>query len=396
LRRVHRSYGFVVLALGIVAALSTAATGWLSQSSPGFAGLGDLPGDANISYSYAISDSGDVIAGESFSAISQFHGEGVRWERDATGWQMTGIGLPTADAFNSPAGGVSSNGVWTVGRASVPFPPNLVETYAYRWSSSAGFETLPFPSGFVVAAALDADKHGHLVVGYGGPNAGYTELRALAWPTVGPAGQVQMIEPSYDSQAVRIDPQGKLVAGWGNSTMSGPAGREAVYWTRGTGGSWARHWLGALPGVAFRSQAAALARHGSKYVIVGYSGDFADVTLPTLWRVKGDQVLEMDALPLLPGCTSGAAYGISDDRSRIVGNCWTPDFEFRACVWDLSTASETYAATDLQERLSDLGITAAEDWTLWSAADVNGDGTVICGSGTNPLGEEEAWVAELP
>jgi uncharacterized membrane protein len=393
-RLISRSLG--VLALALVVVISAVALGRSGQSPPGFSGLGDLPGDADISFAYAISDAGDAIAGESFSSISQFHGEGVRWDRTASGWQMTGIGLPTADAYNSPAAGVSANGGWIVGRASVPFPPNPVDTHAYRWSPSSGFELLAVPSGFVLGAALDADKHGHLIVGYGGPNAGYTDVRALAWPQVGPPGQVQTIEPVYESQAVRVDANGKFVVGWASSPAAGPGGREAVWWVRGSGGTWMRHWLGALPGTIFRSQASALARHGSKYTIVGYSGDFADVVLPTLWRVKGNTLLETVALPLLPGCASGAAYGISEDGTRLVGNCWTVDFEFRACVWDLVAGTDEYEATDLQERLADLGVTDGEDWILYFATDVSADGTVICGSGTNPLGNDEGWVAELP
>lgn len=363
-----------------------------------FFGLGDLPGGATISYAYGISGSGNVIAGESFSAISQIHGEGVQWERlSPTSWQMTGIGLPAGDALNSPAASASADGEWIVGRVSYTSPTApLIDTDAYRWRLSTGFELLGVPSGFVVAAALGADKHGHVIVGWGGPNPSYSNLRALAWRRVASNWQVELIEPQYDSLAVRVDPVGRIAIGWGNSPAAGPSGREAVYWTRGLAGSWQRHWLGALPNTQFMSQASGIARVGPNHLIVGFSGVFSEVILPTIWRVKGHQLPQIAELPLLPGCTSGSANAISKDGSRIVGNCWDADFVFQASVWDYVPASGSYVVSNLKDRLSALGVTAADDWTLWHTSGVSEDGSVICGSGTNPQGDQEGWAADLP
>jgi uncharacterized membrane protein len=359
-----------------------------------------LPGGDVISYAYGISDDGTVIAGESFSAISAVHGEGVRWTRTAPGlWEMTGIGLPAADALNSPASGASSDGEWIVGRVSYTAPTNPpIDTDAFRWRPSSGFEMLGVPAGYAIAAAVGADKHAHVIVGYGGPNPNYTDTRALAWTRSSPGWQIETLEPLYESQAVRVDPVGKLVIGWGASPAVGPGGREAVYWTRGPGGVWQRHWLGALPETDFFSQAAAVARVGSRHVIVGYSGDvFAFENIqPVLWRVKGAQLLQMAALPLPGGFTDGSASAISEDGSRIVGNCWNDDFEFEVCVWNGAPGSGAYTVATLKDLLMAEGVSSAVDWFLWAASGVSADGSVICGYGSNPDFNDEAWAAELP
>lgn len=149
---------------------------------------GDLPGSITESYAFGISTAGDVISGESFSSLSQVHGEGVYWKRvSREAWQITGIGMPTADALNSPASCTAGNGrsivgPSIVGRASFG-PPTApaIDTDAFRWSPTLGFERLGLPQGFRVAAATIADGNGNVIVGYGGPGPQYTAIRALAW-----------------------------------------------------------------------------------------------------------------------------------------------------------------------------------------------------------------------
>lgn len=42
------------------------------------------------------------------------------------------------------------------------------------------------------------------------------------------------------------------------------------------------------------------------------------------------------------------------------------------------------------------GVASADGWTLWSAAGISDDGSILCGSGTDPLFQDRAWAAELP
>ncbi len=379
-----------------------------AQGVPGFWGLGDLPGGATESYAFGISQAGDVIAGESLSAVSISHGEGVRWQRaSATTWQIRGLGLPADDALNSPAAGVSAGGQWIVGRISFG-PPTApgIDTDAYRWSQASGFERLGLPPNFVIAAALGVSARGDVVVGYGGPNASYTALRALVWTKAAarrgsPAGwTVAFLETQYDSQATRVDDSGRLAVGWGNSpaaqAASGTAGREAALWVRVAGGASSgvqRVWLGASPNTVFHSQASGLARLPSTLVIVGFSGEFAQTTLPVFWTAVGDARPQLAELPLLPGLTSGAASAISADGRRIVGTCWgvvNGNLEFESCIW------EGGAVSSLGQRLIAAGVTSVAGWSLWSTSGVSGDGTILCGTGTDPNGDLLAWAAELP
>ena len=147
-----------------------------------FWGLDHLPGGQDISYAYGMSYSGGMVAGESFSSISSVHGEGVAWVRASPDtWLPVGIGLPTYDSLNSPAAGASGNAQWLVGRVSftTPTAPD-VDTDAYRWSETDGFELLGLPAGFKLAAATGANAAGNVIAGYGGPYVGYVDgLAAL-------------------------------------------------------------------------------------------------------------------------------------------------------------------------------------------------------------------------
>src|SRR5258708_13292230 len=131
-RRIRRS--LVFLFVGILVSMTNPAGAFHGHSEPRFWGLGDLPGGATISYAYDLSRRGDVICGESFSDISQVHGEGVRWRRESPShWQMTGMGLPTVDSLNSPASAISGNEHWIVALVSfVPPTPPAIHTDPHR------------------------------------------------------------------------------------------------------------------------------------------------------------------------------------------------------------------------------------------------------------------------
>ncbi len=393
---------FATIVLSLPAAPAAAA----APAEHRFWDLGDLPGGASISYSYGLSSRGDVIAGESFSSGSSVHGEGVRWSRTSqTGWEMTGIGFPSSDALNTPAASATANGHWIVGRASFG-PPTApaIDTDAYRWSPSTGFERLGLPPGSVLVAALDANVNGDVIVGYAGPSASYADIRALVWTKSGQGFDVAFLETAYRSQAERVDPDGRIAIGWGASpeavAAAAAAGgawdpREAALWRREPSGTVARTWLGASPATVFQSQAHGLCRIRSKTFVVGTSGDFVLGELPVAWTV-GAGAPAIEVLPLLPGFSSGAATAVSKSARRIVGTCWTPDFEFETCVWDLDAATDAYVASSLKARLAANGVASADGWTLWSAAGISDDGSILCGSGTDPLFQDRAWAAELP
>ncbi len=402
--RVRRNV--LVLSVGLLAfAAEAAAFHGHGHPTPRFWGLGDLPGGETISYAYDLSRRGDVISGESFSAISQVHGEGVLWQRvSPSSWHMTGIGLPTADSLNSPASGVSDDDHWIVGRVSFgpPSSPDI-DTDAYRWRPGLGFERLGLPPGFVLVAALGADVNANKIVGYGGPNPNYQDIRALLWRHTPSGFAVHVLEPQYTSQANRIESDGRAAVGWGNSPAAqaaeGAAGREAAFWRLGPGGVLERRWLGALSTGPFHSQALGLARRGPRLLVVGDSGDFPDTDAPVLWTLEGHGGESLQALTILPGFTGGGANAISEKGDRIVGSAWRTvgrDLEFACCVWDRDPQTGSYTVANVKDVLTSLGVGEVEGWTLVATTGVSGDGTVLCGYGTDPGGFDEGWAAELP
>ena len=392
----------------LVAALAASAPGGWQSAPPAaqhnFWDLGELPGGAAISYAYGISSGGDIIAGESYSAGSSVHGEGVRWRRiSPTQWEMKGMGFPAPDALNTPAAATAANGRWIVGRVSFE-PPTApaIDTEAYRWGESTGFERLGLPPGFVITAAWDANASGNVVVGYGGPGPGYADLRALAWTKQGATWTVSFLEPGVHSQAVRVDRDGTSTVGWGASPAAVAAAggnwdpREAALWRRDASGSVGRTWLGAAGSTVFQSQAHDVCKVQSSTLVVGTSGDFALGMRPVVWRVGNVGPATIAELPLPPGFTSGATGAISKSGGRIVGTCWDDDFAFEVCVWDLDPMNGGYAVSILKERLAANGVTAAQNWMLWAAPGISDDGTMLCGSGNDPNFEERGWAAELP
>jgi uncharacterized membrane protein len=311
-------------------------------------------------------------------------------------WAVSGIGLPADDALNSPAAGVSSNGRWVVGRASFgPPTSSTLDTDAYRWDSASGFERLGVPDGFVLAAATAASAGGEVVVGYGGPRRGYADLRALLWSNRGNGWSVRFLETDYHSEALRADPSGRYVVGWGRSeaaeTANGAQGREAVLWSSEAQGHPRRIWLGASPASDFFSMPLAIERVRSRIFVLGFTGS-GDPMLPVVWALEPGATPRLEGLPLPPGFTSGVAAGMSRDGRRVVGNCWgepSGAFEISVCIWDDGVVST------MQDLLTAAGVSSADGWTLWGVAGVSADGTVIFGSGTDPSGEDRAWVAEL-
>jgi uncharacterized membrane protein len=404
-----RDSTLAVLGLGLACALATPAArsdgGTITAArheavaDARFWGLDHLPGGQDISYAYGMSYNGGVVAGESFSSISSLHGEGVAWTRTSPDtWLPVGIGLPTYDSLNSPAAGASGNARWLVGRVSftTPTAPD-VDTDAYRWSETDGFELLGLPTGFKLAAATGANAAGNVIAGYGGPYAGYVDLRALAWRRTKAGWVVTQLEDSYHSTAVRVDPSGKAFAGWARSEASeddfGTMGREAVLWTWLPDGQVERTWLGALPGGERYSMALGLARTKAALLVAGFSGSAEQ--RPVIWKVVESATIDLIELPLPPEFTAagGAATAISADGRRVVGNCWgeaDTEFVFTICIWNDGQVSR------LDETLAAASVHTAEGWWLWSAAGVSADGHIIAGSGTDPDGYDRAWVVELP
>jgi probable HAF family extracellular repeat protein len=93
---------------------------------------------------------------------------------------------------------------------------------------------------------------------------------------------------------------------------------------------------------------------------------------------------------LAGGTFNSGASNVSADGSTVVGVS-TSASGTEAFLWTEATGMVALKAY-LE---SDFGLDLAE-WTIKSADDISDDGLTIVGSGTNPNGDPEAWIAYVP
>ena len=141
--------------------------------------------------------------------------------------------------------------------------------------------------------------------------------------------------------------------------------------------------LGHLAGGFFSSNAFAVSADGS--VVVGVSPSSSG-TEAFRWTESGGMV----GLGDLPGgIFHSNASGVSADGSVVVGRSYSSSGT-EAFVWD-----ETNGMRALMQILEDQGVDMT-GWNLDLASGISADGLTIVGTGTNPLGFGEAWIATIP
>ena len=92
------------------------------------------------------------------------------------------------------------------------------------------------------------------------------------------------------------------------------------------------------------------------------------------------------------GFVQSAAYSVSADGSVIVG-VGIVGFEsnnLRAALWNSS------GALQIGDFLTANGVSSVAGWTLTVAYGVSADGRTIVGTGINPNGQPEGWIATVP
>ena len=180
------------------------------------------------------------------------------------------------------------------------------------------------------------------------------------------------------SAAFGVSGDGSIVVG--ESTT--PDGIEAFRWAENTG----MVGLGDLPGGKHQSMADAISADGKTIVGFGSSEDYY------MEAVRWNELLEIEALGALSNHAGSEAYAVSRDGSVIVGTSFHELPEIRnqtAFVWTKDRGMQS-----LSEVLIDAGIDMT-GWTLSEAKGVSYDGTRIVGTGFNPQGNREVWVAIL-
>lgn len=140
--------------------------------------------------------------------------------------------------------------------------------------------------------------------------------------------------------------------------------------------------LGELPGGAPASWATAISADGK--VVVG-TARVSSRQFAFRWTAQSGMV----ALGFAPGDHDSVAYAVTADGNKIVGDDPYPMPGY-ALIWD-----PRHGMRHLEDALvEDYGLDLS-NWRLTSARGITPDGTTIVGSGINPAGQSEAWIADI-
>jgi probable HAF family extracellular repeat protein len=372
------------LALGVVVFTEAGAL-----ARPSFRGLGDLAGGGFLSEGGGISADGNVCVGGSIVGGSGFN------QIYAAFSFAEGSMSPVYQDLSASvhAWAVSADGSVIVGSADFgAFSPNGVQ--AFVWTPSTGAMLLNDLSGGVSVVpksyARGVSGDGNIIVGIGESDRGIEAIRYDRATGV-MEGLGDLAGGAFEARAYGISRDGSTIFG---ESQTANALAQAFRWTRG-GGMIAMGFLPGAPAGGLYSEAFAASDNGA--VIVGESRSLASGTNGNeafRWTLAGG----MQPLGDLPGAAFQSwAYAVSGDGSIVVGRGSIPGAcgpfgcgsAGRAFVWDAANGMR-----DVQQILVNAGIDMT-GWSLTEAKGVSRDGSTIVGTGMNPAGSIEAWIATI-
>ena len=333
----------------------------LDAEAGSFTGLGGL-GAPLTTFAFDVSADGTTVVGRS---VSPAPAQAFRWTQ-ATG--MVGLGDLPGGLVSSVANGVSGDGGVVVGEGNNAF----FSSEAFRWDSTNGMTGLGVLSGATTSRANGISSDGAKIVGQTG--GGRNE--AFLWDAAnGMQGLGDLAGGSDSSIAFDISADGSTVVGRGTSA----SGSEAFVWNAGGG----MQGLGDLAGGAFNSFASGASADGS--VVIG-RGTSASGSEAFIW----DATNGMRGLgDLAGGRFLSQADDVTADGGIVVGYGNGASGQ-RAMIWDAANGMQ-----ELSVFLTAMGIDVT-GWVLSEASAISDDGRVIVGTGTNPNGLSEAWIAVIP
>ncbi len=331
---------------------------------------------------------------------------------------FTGIGDVAGGSFSSLAQGVSGDGLTVVGQGQGANGVNL----AVIWTAATGIKTLY--STTTNGIAYKASSDGKVVVGRDGGNGARAFRDNVGGQPVFLGGLNPAGSPPNQGRSWAISSDASVTVGSVASPASS-AGEQAFRYTAATG-LVPLGFLGSIHdnGISYLSEAHDVSGDGS--VIVGFSSSSAGQSAFRYTQAGG-----MTDLGRLAGDTSNyIANGISTDGKVIVGKSlergsfmWTEagGMQLLAGISSRRSALDTNAngsvivgfdylpgsgdttamfwlggvEFNLKDYLIAQGNTSVVGWDLRLANGVSDDGLTIVGTGIDPSGNVEGFVAHI-
>jgi probable HAF family extracellular repeat protein len=295
----------------------------------------ELPSGASECLPYAISRDGSVVVGECGFPDRR---EAFRWTA-AEG--VVGLGYLPGRTQKSIATGISGDAAVIVGFSQATW--NVETAEACRWNAQGDILSLGAPPGGVLtshAFAVSAD--GATVVGSSaiGPTAG--SETAFRWTALTGMMALETIPGEINAtRALAVSADGSVIVG--RSIAGGIS--QAFRWTP-TGG------------------------------MVGLGHLYSSSIVSDTWAsdVSADGTIVV-------GTSVHTLYSQPYDENP---------YTYEAIIWD-----EVHGIRRLQDVLINEYSLNLAGWTLTHATGVSGDGRTIVGTGTNPYGDIEGWIARL-
>lgn len=293
-------------------------------------------------------------------SVSKVSPDGSFVFNDTGRWTATG-GWESWDSY--------SGGTLTGSVSAVSYDGSVVagslNGSAYRWTASSGMVGLgSLPASYSYSVS-GISSDGSVIAGTGKGTTDPDITQAYKWTA--PTGIVGLntsaIPPSNpETSATGISPDGTAVLG------ISPIGNTSGYWA--ADGSWVDLFGSVFERPTFASTDAS---------VIGGDAQHRDIFRWT--ASEGFQYLNIESM-------ESFANGISADGSILVGSVFSTanDGEW---IWDEVNGTRSIRSMLVAEGLDLSG------WSLYSARSISADGSIITGSGLNPSGQTEAWIADF-
>ena len=365
------------VALGAAALTLMGAT----AEAASFSGLGDLPGGRFFSAANAVSADGSVVVGVSHANTihnSSGRNEAFRWTEDGG---MVGLGgldfvlNQDGQEFFFPgrsrASGVSADGSVVMGTSS-----DIIRgTQVFRWTAEDGMVSLAGPIDAALFTIVeDGSADGSVAVGRIGRSFFSS---AWLWSTEGGRLVGPLRQDDYFASANGVSADGSVVVG---NSLGEDGVLEAFLWNAADD---------SIVGLGFLEEA-----HSSS-IAYEVSAD-GTIVVGNSDSSSGNQVFrwtEEDGMvglgSILENSSRNVVTDLSADASVMVGTSRNRDGT-ALFIWD-----ERNGMRALPDVLTgDFGLDLT-GWVLDSVTGISADGLTLVGSGTNPDGNTEAWIARL-